>query len=252
MSLLERCGLSLTGRSPSPCAPGDGREAARNLETRVTSHSSDLPSSRWSAVACCASERECGREDSNLHPRRDRDLNPARLPVSPRPRQPIMSVRSPDEAGLSHARGKNRAVPRALRLIGYWQNPVSYHRRRPPVGPGAGSPPSARSRSSTCAGCLRPPLLGGVHMPVCGEGGHGADRRRVALARRTRPLPRSARGSPPRGVRPPRTHTLRAGTRGGDRPLVVARPTALTGRPQEAAKVEISFTTAGSSSVSTP
>ena len=30
--------------------------------------------------------RACGREDSNLHPRRDRDLNPARLPVPPRPR----------------------------------------------------------------------------------------------------------------------------------------------------------------------
>ena len=28
----------------------------------------------------------CGREESNLHPRRDRDLNPARLPVPPRPR----------------------------------------------------------------------------------------------------------------------------------------------------------------------
>ena len=30
--------------------------------------------------------RACGREDSNLHPRRDRDLNPARLPIPPRPR----------------------------------------------------------------------------------------------------------------------------------------------------------------------
>jgi hypothetical protein len=29
---------------------------------------------------------ECGREESNLHPSRDRDLNPARLPVPPRPR----------------------------------------------------------------------------------------------------------------------------------------------------------------------
>lgn len=28
----------------------------------------------------------CGREDSNLHPSRDQDLNLARLPVSPRPR----------------------------------------------------------------------------------------------------------------------------------------------------------------------
>src|ERR1700694_4295204 len=27
----------------------------------------------------------CGREDSNLHLRGDRDLNPARLPVPPRP-----------------------------------------------------------------------------------------------------------------------------------------------------------------------
>jgi hypothetical protein len=30
----------------------------------------------------------CGRRDSNPHPRRDRDLNPARLPIPPRPRDP--------------------------------------------------------------------------------------------------------------------------------------------------------------------
>ena len=28
---------------------------------------------------------ECGREDSNLHPRKDQDLNLARMPISPRP-----------------------------------------------------------------------------------------------------------------------------------------------------------------------
>ena len=27
----------------------------------------------------------CGREDSNLHPRKDQDLNLARMPISPRP-----------------------------------------------------------------------------------------------------------------------------------------------------------------------
>ena len=32
-------------------------------------------------------DQQCGREDSNLHPRRDRDLNPARLPIPPRPQQ---------------------------------------------------------------------------------------------------------------------------------------------------------------------
>ncbi len=32
---------------------------------------------------------ECGREDSNLHPFRDQDLNLARLPLSPRPREPL-------------------------------------------------------------------------------------------------------------------------------------------------------------------
>src|SRR5437899_423769 len=29
---------------------------------------------------CALSNRWCGREELNLHPRRDRDLNPARLP----------------------------------------------------------------------------------------------------------------------------------------------------------------------------
>ena len=33
----------------------------------------------------------CGREESNLHPRRDRDLNPARLPVPPHPRAESLS-----------------------------------------------------------------------------------------------------------------------------------------------------------------
>ncbi len=29
--------------------------------------------------------KKCGREDLNLHPRRDQDLNLARLPISPHP-----------------------------------------------------------------------------------------------------------------------------------------------------------------------
>lgn len=33
---------------------------------------------------------ECGREDSNLHPRKDQDLNLARMPISPRPRSFIL------------------------------------------------------------------------------------------------------------------------------------------------------------------
>jgi hypothetical protein len=34
----------------------------------------------------------CGREDSNLHPFRDQDLNLARMPVSPRPRNLMTST----------------------------------------------------------------------------------------------------------------------------------------------------------------
>ena len=41
---------------------------------------------------------ECGREDSNLHPRRDRDLNPARLPVPPRPLAVAIRHWSPEVA----------------------------------------------------------------------------------------------------------------------------------------------------------
>ncbi len=37
-------------------------------------------------------ERVCGREDSNLHPSRDQDLNLARLPVSPRPHDLLTST----------------------------------------------------------------------------------------------------------------------------------------------------------------
>src|SRR5450756_2165538 len=37
---------------------------------------------------------QCGREDSNLHPRRDRDLNPARLPIPPHPRTTKPTERS--------------------------------------------------------------------------------------------------------------------------------------------------------------
>ncbi len=35
---------------------------------------------------------ECGREDLNLHPRKDQDLNLARLPISPRPREDILGL----------------------------------------------------------------------------------------------------------------------------------------------------------------
>ena len=43
---------------------------------------------------------ECGREDSNLHPRKDQDLNLARMPISPRPRSAIL-----EEIGNALARG---------------------------------------------------------------------------------------------------------------------------------------------------
>ena len=35
----------------------------------------------------CAVSQKCGREDLNLHPRRDQDLNLARMPISPRPQR---------------------------------------------------------------------------------------------------------------------------------------------------------------------
>ena len=46
----------------------------------LTSLSWCLARSPAADVEAPRSESECGREDSNLHPRRDRDLNPARLP----------------------------------------------------------------------------------------------------------------------------------------------------------------------------
>ena len=48
----------------------------------------------------------CGRGDLNSHPLGDRDLNPARLPVPPRPRG---NERSEQHGGLA-AQGGGRAV----------------------------------------------------------------------------------------------------------------------------------------------
>src|SRR5207244_3354003 len=58
----------------------------------------------------------CGREDSNLHPCRDRDLNPARLPVPPRPRDLVtccfVARPMPRPAGLATILQPNAVIHR--------------------------------------------------------------------------------------------------------------------------------------------
>ena len=39
------------------------------------------------AIVVRRESERCGREDSNLHPSRDQDLNLARMPISPRPQR---------------------------------------------------------------------------------------------------------------------------------------------------------------------
>jgi len=61
----------------------------------------------------------CGREDSNLHPRRDRDLNPARLPISPRPRGHPKPIGENDDES-STCRRCGLRTPTRSDLVGCW------------------------------------------------------------------------------------------------------------------------------------
>ena len=54
-----------------------------SCEESCTLYAKKLKAGTYTLVATYG---RCGRRDSNPHPRRDRDLNPARLPIPPRPR----------------------------------------------------------------------------------------------------------------------------------------------------------------------
>ena len=73
----------------------------------------------------------CGREDSNLHPRGDRDLNPARLPIPPRPRG-----RHTTEVWAA----RREPLPRAQGTPGY-SRPVP----KPPAAPPPATPDTPAS-----------------------------------------------------------------------------------------------------------
>ena len=72
----------------------------------------------------------CGREDSNLHPSRDQDLNLARLPVSPRPQRADCSRlgRSLRNAGGSGTGGLEALLAGHGSLLAW---PLRFSRRRP-------------------------------------------------------------------------------------------------------------------------
>ncbi len=92
----------------------------------------------------------CGREDSNLHPRGDRDLNPARLPIPPRPRllQPI------DRTGPERS-GPARPTVTGIRLPpGYSREVPPAHSSTPSVVPG-GPTPSTDTDPADPAGRVR-------------------------------------------------------------------------------------------------
>ncbi len=65
-----------------------GTDGGSGLETHTGAHTPSGARSTLSAPtgATSAVEKRCGRGDSNPHPLRDRNLNPARLPVPPLPR----------------------------------------------------------------------------------------------------------------------------------------------------------------------
>src|SRR5665213_1821450 len=77
---------------------------------------------------------QCGREDLNLHPRRDRDLNPARLPIPPHPRGRQTTEQR------ARARGS---------LTGTWGTPGYSH--PVPTSPSAPSPVTPDASASTDA-----------------------------------------------------------------------------------------------------
>ena len=90
----HRCETQGTRRGPGGgCRwPGSGPPGtpARTRIWQVLAHERpgcQQPPGARTADAWLRSFPACGREDSNLHPRRDRDLNPARLPVPPRPQR---------------------------------------------------------------------------------------------------------------------------------------------------------------------
>jgi hypothetical protein len=60
----------------------------------------DQSSSPYAHAEWQVPARVCGREDSNLHPFQDQDLNLARLPVSPRPHW--NDKRSSSDEGPNH------------------------------------------------------------------------------------------------------------------------------------------------------
>jgi hypothetical protein len=73
-----------------------------------------------------ADEERCGREGSNLQgPRAHRDLNPARLPVPPRPRV----VRQRNPLGNRRAMTENRIDPDELTSPGTVEDPELERRR---------------------------------------------------------------------------------------------------------------------------
>jgi hypothetical protein len=76
---------STVGRVCQPAKIGMANARQRSLaSTRCAIRSAHHPSS----------DALCGRGDSNSHPRGDRDLNPARLPISPRPHAVLRGYRT--------------------------------------------------------------------------------------------------------------------------------------------------------------
>ena len=65
---------------------GNRQTPGHKPERRASSHEVSPPGTRSPWMANGETEIKCERRDLNPHPRRDRDLNPARLPFPPRSR----------------------------------------------------------------------------------------------------------------------------------------------------------------------
>src|SRR5664280_1590296 len=102
----------------SACAPANtGRPTGATIE-----RTAPMPAtSHW-----------CGREDSNLHPRRDRDLNPARLPIPPHPRRATLSTARAGGSAPRPTSGPGGKARDGRHATGRRRSP-GYSRRVPPA-----------------------------------------------------------------------------------------------------------------------